>query len=57
MLTQEEMDKIVRDAKKDLTTEQIKNALRKCSYGGPVPVDMGLKGGDSFEGGNKNNHV
>lgn len=46
MLTQEEMDKIVRDAKKDLTTEQIKDALRKCSYGGPV--DMKLKGGISL---------
>lgn len=36
-------DAIVR-AKKELTTEEIKDALRKCSYGGK-PIDMSMKGG------------
>lgn len=34
MLSQEEMDKVVLEAKKSLSEEQMKDALRKCSYGG-----------------------
>jgi hypothetical protein len=45
MLEQSEMDKIVLDAKKQLNDEQIKEAMRKCSYGGK-PITMDLKGGD-----------
>jgi len=40
MLNQSEMDKAVLEAKKSLSDEQIKDAIRKCSYGGsPVSVD------------------
>jgi len=49
MLTQSEMDKAVLEAKKSLSDEQIKDALRKCSYGGK-PVTMDLKGGDMRNG-------
>ncbi len=36
MLTQDEMDKVVLEAKKSLSEEQMKDALRKCTYGGPM---------------------
>ena len=39
MLEQSEMDKVVLEAKKSLSDNQIKDALRKCSYGGS-PVNM-----------------
>ncbi len=39
MLTQSEMDKLVMEAKKSLSDEQIKDAIKRCSYGGS-PVDM-----------------
>lgn|GEM_PF-2253507 len=34
MLSQSETDKVVLEAKKSLSDEQIKDAVRKCSYGG-----------------------
>jgi len=43
MLSQSEMDKAVIEAKKSLSDEQIKDAVRKCSYGGN-PVDMAQGG-------------
>ena len=51
MLTQSEMDKLVLEAKKSLSDEQIKDAIRKCSYGGSIvnrPLDchgINMKGG------------
>ena len=51
MLEQSEMDKIVLDAKKQLSDEQIKDVIRKCSYGGkPVNMVMTLKGGEFIDG-------
>jgi len=55
MLEQSEMDKAVLEAKKSLSDEQIKGAIRKCSYGGK-PVDMKLKGGVTLEGNYKDNY-
>ncbi len=44
MLSQSEMDKAVLDAKKSLSDEQIKDAIKRCSYGGkPVNMVMELK--------------
>lgn len=55
MLTEDEMDRIVLEAKKSLSEEQIKDAVRRCSYGGSVskPLDcmgvtMEMKGGACF---------
>ena len=56
MLSQSEMDKMVLEAKKSLSDEQIKDAIRKCSYGGR-PVDMSLKGGKTFESSYKDNNT
>ncbi len=56
MLTQSEMDKVVLEAKKSLTEEQIKDAIRKCSYGGPITSKSEYKrmviqkGGDMIYG-------
>jgi len=36
MLSQSEMDKAVMEAKKSLSDEQIKDAIKRCSYGGPM---------------------
>jgi len=36
MLTQSEMDKLVMEAKKSLSDEQIRDAIKRCSYGGPI---------------------
>lgn len=44
MLTQDEMDKAVLEAKKSLSDEQIKEAIKRCSYGGS-PVSMVHTGG------------
>jgi len=52
MLTQSEMDKAVLEAKKSLSDEQIKDAIRKCSYGGSIvnrPLDcqgINMRGGE-----------
>lgn len=43
MLTDKEMDEIVLRAKKSMTDEQIKDAVRRCSYGGKEYVDMSLR--------------
>jgi len=42
MLSQKEMDKAVLEAKKSLSDEQIKDAIKRCSYGGSIvnrPLD------------------
>jgi len=44
MLSQSDMDKAVLEAKKSLSDEQIKDAVRKCSYGGN-PATMQTIGG------------
>ena len=49
MLSQEEMDKVVLEAKKSMTVEEMKDAIKRCSYGGK-PVNMSLKGGDMING-------
>jgi len=36
MLNQSEMDKLVLEAKKSLSDEQIKDAVKRCSYGGSI---------------------
>jgi len=59
MLNQSDMDKVVLEAKKSLSDEQIKEAIRKCSYGGSMVIcgdnstesvlpNRFMKGGDSF---------
>jgi len=45
MLSQKEMDEVLRQAKKSLTEEELKETLKKCSYGGE-PINMSMKGGD-----------
>ena len=60
MLNQDELDKLVIEAKKQLTAEQIKEAIRKTSYGGRAigidlkrPLDcmgISLKGGENIYG-------
>jgi len=47
VLNQKEMEEIIRQAKKEMTMEQIKEVVYKSSYGGtPVNMIMDLKGGD-----------
>lgn len=56
MLDQTEMDKVVMEAKKSLSDEQIKDAIKRCSYGGPMvnrPLDCQgiiMKGGETING-------
>jgi len=42
-MTNEDMDKVLQEAKKSLTVEQMKDAVRKYSYGGK-PVNMAQGG-------------
>jgi len=43
MLNQSEMDKVVLEAKKSLSDEQIKDVIKRCSYGGkPVNMDANI---------------
>lgn len=53
MLTKKEMDKAILEAKKSLSDEQMKDALRKYSYGGK-PADMSLKKGGEIINGKTN---
>lgn len=39
-----DIDELVKQAKKELTLEQIKQAIRDNTYGGK-PIDMSMKGG------------
>lgn len=56
MLSQEEMDKVVLEAKKSMTVEQMKDAIQKCSCGGPITSKSEYKrmviqkGGDMING-------
>lgn len=56
MLKPDEMDRYVIEAKKQLTDEQIKDAVRKASYGGSMvirPLDcqgINMRGGDFING-------
>jgi len=56
MLNQSEMDKAVLETKKSLSDEQIKDAIKRCSYGGPMvsrPLDcqgIMMKGGETLYG-------
>lgn len=57
MLSQSEMEEMVIKAKQSLTDEQIKDVIRRCSYGGSMvmrpPLDcqgITLKGGEVING-------
>jgi hypothetical protein len=51
LASQSEIDQAVMQAKKDLTIEEVKEAVRRCSYGGKS-VGMSLKGlGTELKGG------
>lgn len=41
-MNQKEIDDMVKDAKKILTVEEIKDAVKRCSYGGKA-IGMSLK--------------
>ena len=56
MLTQKEMEEVLKQAKKTLSEEELKETLKKCSYGGE-PVNMSMRGGEEFEGSYKDNNV
>ena len=55
-MTNEDMEKVLQEAKKSLSDEQIKDAIRKCSYGGSMvirPLDcqgINIRGGDILYG-------
>lgn len=56
LASQSEIDKAVMQAKKDVSVEQIKDAVRKCSCGGKSigmklkGIETDLKGGEMIYG-------